>query len=88
MHTSRYREVSNNTFESRATDYVQFLVVVASMQKEEQSEKIRMREEQQDEFAKGTYEYREASKEQNMILDLGDPTYLRWFGHGVECLNY
>ncbi|OIJ21292.1 hypothetical protein BKP45_00470 [Anaerobacillus alkalidiazotrophicus] len=72
MHASDAGTVSNNTFESRATDYVQFHVVSASMQKEEQSERVQMREGHLVEFANGTYEYREALKERDMLLELGE----------------
>ncbi|MFA9560449.1 hypothetical protein ACERII_24420 [Evansella sp. AB-rgal1] len=70
MHASDAGEVSKNTFESRATDYVQFLVVGASMRKDEQSERIQIRKEQLEQFSSGTYEYREALKERNMLGEL------------------
>ncbi|MCZ0703713.1 ABC-type transport system involved in multi-copper enzyme maturation permease subunit [Natronobacillus azotifigens] len=72
MYASDSGEVYTNTFEARATDYVQFLVVGSAMQKAEQHDRMNILEEQIALYNEGTYEYKEASKELEMLEEVGD----------------
>ncbi len=72
MNAADAGEVSNHTFELRATDYVQFLVTGAAMQKQDQSERLTMLEAEMHDFDEGTYEHREAAIEHDMLQALDD----------------
>ncbi|MBM7541648.1 hypothetical protein [Amphibacillus cookii] len=72
MHASDTGEISNHTFESKATDYVQFLIVGAAMQKQDQNERLTILEAEMNDFDESTYKHRKASMERDMLQELDD----------------